>query len=108
MGGEFVSTPYALWPSSTATTKLRIATLGISGGRSLTRPFRDARRFPSIVARTHMYTHDAKVWGLSLVQGPNSCRPVPNVSIRNFFASLYISTGVSDAPDHLSHTRQRL
>jgi hypothetical protein len=27
--------------------KLRIGTLGISGGRSLTRPFRDARRFPS-------------------------------------------------------------
>jgi hypothetical protein len=31
----------------TATKKLRIATLGISGGRSLTGPFRDARRFPS-------------------------------------------------------------
>jgi hypothetical protein len=27
--------------------KLRIVTCGISGGRSLTRPFRDARRFPS-------------------------------------------------------------
>jgi hypothetical protein len=27
--------------------QLRIVTLGISGGRSLTRPFRDARRFPS-------------------------------------------------------------
>jgi hypothetical protein len=30
-----------------ATNKLRIVTLGISGGRSLTGPFRDARRFPS-------------------------------------------------------------
>jgi hypothetical protein len=31
----------------TAMQKLRIVTLGISGGRALTRPFRDARRFPS-------------------------------------------------------------
>ena len=31
----------------TATQKLRISTSGISGGRSLTRPFRGARRFPS-------------------------------------------------------------
>jgi hypothetical protein len=30
-----------------AMKKMRIVTLGISGGRSLTRPFRDARRFPS-------------------------------------------------------------
>jgi hypothetical protein len=31
----------------TAMQKLRIVTWGFSGGRSLTRPFRDARRFPS-------------------------------------------------------------
>jgi hypothetical protein len=31
----------------TAMQTLRIVTSGISGGRSLTRPFRDARRFPS-------------------------------------------------------------
>ena len=31
----------------TAMKKLRIGLLGISGGRSLTRPFRDAHRFPS-------------------------------------------------------------
>jgi hypothetical protein len=31
----------------TAMEKLRIVTLGISGGRSLTRPFREARRSPS-------------------------------------------------------------
>jgi hypothetical protein len=30
-----------------AMRKLRIVMLGILGGRSLTRPFRDARRFPS-------------------------------------------------------------
>jgi hypothetical protein len=30
-----------------AMQKLRIVTLGVSGGRSLTRPFRDARRSPS-------------------------------------------------------------
>jgi hypothetical protein len=33
--------------SHTAMQKLRIETSGISGGRSLTRPFRDARRYPS-------------------------------------------------------------
>ena len=31
---------------STARPKLRIVTVGVSGGRSLTVPFRDARRFP--------------------------------------------------------------
>jgi hypothetical protein len=34
-------------PSYTAMQKLQIVTLGISGGRSLTGPFRDARRLPS-------------------------------------------------------------
>jgi hypothetical protein len=29
-----------------AMQSLRIVTVGVSGGRSLTRPFRDARRFP--------------------------------------------------------------
>jgi hypothetical protein len=58
----------------------RIVTLqrvGISGGRWLTRPFRDARRFPlyTIAARTQMYTHDASVWDLSLVQGAFSVAP---------------------------------
>jgi hypothetical protein len=55
--------------------KSRIVTFGISGGRSLTRPFRDARRFPSdtIVARAEGYTHDAKnVWELSIVRVPFS------------------------------------
>jgi hypothetical protein len=37
--------PRCAW--ATAMSKLRIVTLGISGGRSLTRPLRDARRFPS-------------------------------------------------------------
>jgi hypothetical protein len=31
--------------------------------------------FYTIVARTHMYTYDAKVWALSLVQGPFSVAP---------------------------------
>jgi hypothetical protein len=33
--------------SCTASKKVRIVTVGMSGGRSLTRPLRDARRFPS-------------------------------------------------------------
>jgi hypothetical protein len=46
---------------------LRIVTCAISGGRSLTRPSRHARRFPSagIVARAHMYMYAASVWDLS-------------------------------------------
>jgi hypothetical protein len=45
-----------------------------------------SRRTPiSIVARTEGYAYDAKVWDLSNVQGPFSCRLVPNpfVTIRN-------------------------
>jgi hypothetical protein len=58
-------------------TKLRIATSGISGGRS---PHEAVSRRPpislyTIVARTHMYTYDAQVWDLSAAQGPSS-RPV--------------------------------
>jgi hypothetical protein len=34
----------------------------------------------TIVARTHMYTHAAPVWGLSIVQGPFSVAPCPNPS----------------------------
>ena len=46
-------------------------------GRSLTGPFRDARRFPSktTVSRTRMYTYAAKVLDLSIVQGPLSVAP---------------------------------
>jgi hypothetical protein len=29
----------------------------------------------TIVVRTHMYTYDAKVWDLSIVQGPFSVTP---------------------------------
>jgi hypothetical protein len=60
------------------------------GWRSLTRPFRDARRFPStIVARTHMYmyTYAAKVWDLSIVQGPVSVAPCPNPNDSQLVAS---------------------
>ena len=47
----------------TAMQKLRIVTVGISGGRALTRPFRDARRFPSytMVPRTEGYVYDVGV-----------------------------------------------
>jgi hypothetical protein len=39
----------------------------------------------TIVARTNMYTYDANVWGLSIVQGPFSVAPrqTPDVAIRN-------------------------
>jgi hypothetical protein len=70
-------------PACSAMGKLRIETLGISGGRSLTRPLRDARRFPSTrrtETRTHMNTYAAKVWDLSIVQGPFSVTPCPTLA----------------------------
>jgi hypothetical protein len=75
-------------PCHTATTKLRIGTLGISGGRSLTGPFRDARRFPSdmMVPRTGGYAYDVGVWDLSIVQGPFSVAPCQTLELR--FATL--------------------
>jgi hypothetical protein len=78
------------WP--TAMAKLRIVTVGISGGRSLTRPFRDAHRFPlyTIVARSHVYTHAAKFWDLCIVQGPFSTAPCQTLALRfATVASLY-------------------
>jgi hypothetical protein len=47
----------------------------------------------TIVARTEGYTYDAKVWDLSIIQGP--CRPVlnPNRPIRSFCTSPYESCG---------------
>jgi hypothetical protein len=51
----------------------------ISGGGSLTRPLRDARRFPSTIApRTKGYAYYIGVWGLSLIHGPFSVAPCPN------------------------------
>jgi hypothetical protein len=38
--------------------------------RSITRPFRPPIPLCRIVARTEGYTHAAKVWDLSIVQGP--------------------------------------
>jgi hypothetical protein len=35
-----------------------------------------------IVARTHMYTNDAKVWNLSIVQGPFSVAPCHALALR--------------------------
>jgi hypothetical protein len=68
--------------------KLRIVTGGISGGGSLTGPLRDARRFPSTrwFPVPGGYAYDVGVWDLSIVQGPFSVAPVPNlkVTIRNF------------------------
>jgi hypothetical protein len=48
------------------------------------RPFRDA--LYTIVARTHMqYTYAAKVWDLSIVQGPFSVAPCQTLALRYAF-----------------------
>jgi hypothetical protein len=55
----------------------RIVTIGVSGGRSLTRAV--TRRPPlsldTMVPRTAGYAYDATVWDLSIVQGPFSVAP---------------------------------
>ena len=33
----------------------------------------------TIAARTHMYTYDAKVWGVFIVRGAILCRPRANL-----------------------------
>jgi hypothetical protein len=71
-----------------AMQQLRIVALVVSGGRSLTRPFRDGRRFPS--ARWYPYRGlRVRREGLGVVHRSRStfCRPVPNLSvaIRNCF-----------------------
>jgi hypothetical protein len=50
---------------------------GFGWEMKLSRPFRDARRFPSTrLQRTHMCTYGAEVWDLSRNL---LCRPVPNL-----------------------------
>ena len=58
-------------PRRTTMQKLRIVTVGVSGGRSLTWPFRDVS-LDKIVARAEGYTFAATVWDLSIVEGPFS------------------------------------
>jgi hypothetical protein len=81
----------AVWPGAlvnTAMQKLRIVTCGISGGRTLTRPLRDARRFPSTrsypVPRSSRTPRKFRI--LFLRSRASFCRAVPNptVTIRNF------------------------
>ena len=72
-------------PRRTTMQKLRIVTVGVSGGRSLTWPFRDVS-LDKIVARAEGYSFAATVWDLSIVEGP-FLRPVPkpfdHVTIRS-------------------------
>ena len=67
--------------------KLRIVTVGISGGRSLTRPFRDARRISldTVVDRSEGCTYDADVWDLFMTHFLSPRVPNLSVTIRNFF-----------------------
>ena len=65
--------------------KLRIVTLGISGGRSLTGPRRPPISLYTMVPRTEGYAYDVLVWGLSIVQGPFSVAPCQTLALR--FAS---------------------
>jgi hypothetical protein len=68
--------------------KLRIVTLGVSGGRSLTRPFRDVPPISrnTVVPRTGGHTYDVGVWDLSIVQGQFSVALCQTLSLR--FATL--------------------
>jgi hypothetical protein len=58
-----------------AMQQLRMVTSGTWGGRSLTRPFRDARRIPPYTVVGHADIIHARRESLSIVQGPFFCRP---------------------------------
>jgi hypothetical protein len=72
---------------------LRIVTRGISGGRALTGPLRDARRFPSTRWYPVPGATRTTLW-LSIVQGAFSVAQCPNITIRNFFTAV----GARDHP----------
>jgi hypothetical protein len=77
----------------TAMEKWRIVTGGVPGGRSLTGPFRDARRFTSTRSTPYRGRHEKRgVWGCSRTI---LCRPVPNLSdtIRNFCIAVRLCSG---------------
>jgi hypothetical protein len=88
--------------SPAAMQKLRIVTLGISGGRSHEAV---SRRPPislyTIIARTHMYTYAARVWDLSIVPRAIFCRPVPTPTLRFATCSSVrrITVAVTPLPD---------
>jgi hypothetical protein len=48
----------------------------------LTRPFRDARRFPLYTLVARGYAYDVGVWDLSIVQGPFSVAPCQTLIVR--------------------------
>jgi hypothetical protein len=79
---------------------LRIVALGVSGGGSLTGPFRDARRFPS--TRWYPvpggYAYDVGVWDLSIVQGAFSVAPCQTlrVTIRDFCIAVCVQALSTD------------
>ena len=64
--------------------QLRIATIGVSGGRWLTRGrFATPAEFLSrIVARVEGYTYDAIMWDVSIVQAPFSVAPCQTLMFR--------------------------
>jgi hypothetical protein len=74
--------------------KLRIVTIGISGGGSLTGPLRDARRFPSTRLCNHAggYAYDVWIWDLSIIQGPFSVAPCQTLALQfacNFLIAVW-------------------
>ena len=71
--------------------QLRIATIGVSGGRWLTRGrFATPAEFLSrIVARVEGYTYDAIMWDVSIVQAPFSVAPCQTLMFR--FATFCIA-----------------
>ena len=69
----------------TAMQKLRIVAVGISGGRSLTRPFRDSADFPLDEFSPYSHVHVRRECLGFVHRSKAICRPVPNLSatIRN-------------------------
>jgi hypothetical protein len=69
--------------------KLRIGLVGFRVGDRSRGRFRPPIPLTRIVARTEGYTYAAKVWDLSIVQGPFSVAPCQTLFVRFVtFASL--------------------
>jgi hypothetical protein len=63
----------------------------------------------TMVARTHMYTYDAQVLDLPIVQGPFSVAPCqnPKHTIRNFFHRCTVAPSLARERRHLPHPATR-
>jgi hypothetical protein len=76
-------------PHAAMEKKWRIVTVGVSHIDSRGRSQKPPIPLGTIIARAHMYTYAAKVWDLSIVQGPVSVAPCHTLALR--FATFFVA-----------------